>query len=144
MRPSDDTSVAWHVARSHGTFFESPTVWSNDIGDTDDTFRVGDVHGDRRDDLVFISPIKFNTMKIQRSLSNSSSFGTSSTWKSDFGNDGDRYRVGDFNGDKRDDLSLARGTSVSTLEWKVGISRKSGFIDDGIWKSDFGNSESIF
>lgn len=144
MRPSSGTTIAWYVALSGGSYFNNESLWSSGTGDADDMFKVGDYNNDGRDDLAYIRLNNFYTLETRRALSNGSSFGSSSTWKTDIGNDGDRFRVGDFNGDNRDDIALARGTSTSTLLWKVGLSKTSGLKDATTWKSDFGSSTDLF
>ncbi|HRF28149.1 MAG TPA: FG-GAP-like repeat-containing protein [Candidatus Saccharibacteria bacterium] len=142
MQPENTKVSSWMVAKSNGVSFETPSLWIEDAGDPSDVFRVADINGDKKDDIVYIKLDSMLQARIKRAVSNGSVFTGPLTSSLDYGNDADRYRIGDFNGNGKDDLVLARQQGSSTLLWKVAW--LSSFSDRGVWKSDFGDNKSIF
>ncbi len=142
MRPESQTRLSWRVASSKGHHFIYRGKWAESMGNTDDTFKVADTNGDRRDDIVYVRHGNFATMAIKRANSTGRSFRTPVSLTRDFGNDGDRYRIGDFNGNGKEDLALIHASGASTLSWKVAWLNRYSYR--GTWSSDFGSSTSTF
>ncbi len=142
MRPVTQTALSWRVGSSSGRSFTYRGVWRSSMGDTDDAFKIGDANGDRKDDIIYIRKSNFYTRSVKRSYSSGKSFKTSITLTADYGNDGDRYRMGDFNDNGKDDLTIAHASGASTLSWRVAWLHS--FSNRGTWSSDFGNSSVTF
>ncbi len=138
------SQVRWYVRRSNGTAFGDWEVWRNDAGDVGDIFRLGDVNDDGRDDLVYGRPLTASTVAWYARLSTGNSFGSYSTWRSDAGDVGDLFFLGDIDADGDDDLVYGRAISSSQVKWWVRRSNGSSFGGLETWRTDAGDVGDLF
>ncbi len=138
-RITNTTTVQWYVALSNGNSFNSGQLWCPDFGDKGDKWYVGDFNGDGKTDVTLTRKINSTTQRWYTRLSNGNAFVSLKVWSYDFGNDGDTWYIGDFNGDGKDDIALKRDVSSTTKKWYVAKSSGYSFKDIAVWASDFGN-----
>lgn len=91
-----EDKVKWKVAFSDGTSFGKGSYWKNDFGSTRCTFYAADLDGDGLDDLLYSRVDGAHVVKWRASMSSGSSFKKGSTWKSDFGDEGESFLIGEF------------------------------------------------
>lgn len=123
-------------------YFESNQTWKTSFGQSGDIFRIGDVDGDSRDDIIkFRKNYDYRTIIA---LSNGSNgFESNQTWKSKFGESGDVFNVGDFDNDGETDIIKFRHDYKYRAV--VAISNgSSAFGGNQTWKSKFGKSGDKF
>lgn len=102
-------SVRWFVRASEGDAFGDFSTWSRDAGDVGDVFRLADVDGDGRDDLVYGRDSGGFGITWYVRLSTGTAFGDYTTWAENLGPDLGRnylYLVGDVTGDGLADLAI--------------------------------------
>ncbi len=131
-----DFEAAWNAP----TLIRQP-AWITTWGTRSDTYRIGDFDGDgNRDDILQGKEHSSGKANWYVKKSTGSQFSGSSLWRSEFGNfDNDRFLVGDFTGDGKDDLLNGRKLSSDTYRWYVLRSTGSSFILDGRWITSWGN-----
>lgn len=107
-------------------------IWLTNFWTTTEVPRIGDFNGDGRVDLV-----KFTmgaTYDANVSLSNGSSFAASAKWHDFFGLPGEMLRVGDFNGDGRDDILVAALNAAGTVYVATSTGTAfSPFANGNVW-----------
>ncbi|HYE13464.1 MAG TPA: VCBS repeat-containing protein [Pyrinomonadaceae bacterium] len=86
---SDQSVVIWYARKSDGTKFGDYTTWSSDAGDAGDTFRIADLTGDKRADLLYGRKINFDTVKWYARNSSGSGFGGYTIWADNASDEGD-------------------------------------------------------
>lgn len=138
------TQVRWYVALSTGSSFGNYQIWDEDFGNAGDSWYIGDFNGDGRTDLAVRRQQSVTQIRWYVEISLGNQFGGGTVWTEDFGNAGDEWFTGDFNGDGADDLSLARNINPTTVRWYVALSTSSSFSQVKIWKADFGNAGDSF
>jgi len=62
-------------------------------------------------------------------------------WISDFGDAGNQFFVGDFNGDGRADVAAGSEIYAGEMSWNVATSDGTGFMDEGTWTEVFGSPD---
>jgi RHS repeat-associated protein len=129
------TDGKWYVAVSTGTSFNTALVW--DTWNPAVTWRdpqAGDFNGDGRDDLVGRNEA---TGELFIGLSSGTSFASQvwGTWTAGASEFAD-VRVGDFNGDSREDI-VARTLNSNPNIWKMARSTGTSFTTE-----NWGNSLS--
>lgn len=142
-RIQDSTQVTWYVRLSNGSGFGGYTVWSNDAGNAGDIYRLADVNGDGRADLVYGRPLDSNTVRWYVRKSNGSSFGSYTTWSNDAGNVGDLFFLADADDDGDADLVYSRAVSSTQVQWWVRRSDGSKFGSLETWSNDAGNQGDL-
>jgi hypothetical protein len=124
-RASSATTVRWFVRLSTGSGFGGYSAWADDAGDVGDVFRIGDVNGDGRADLLYGRPATGNhnanaiPLKWYVRLSTGAAFGGYSEWLASGGYQGHPVFVRDFDGDGRQDLITARIPTGQTGIWEL-------------------------
>jgi len=137
--------VKWYVRTSTGSdFADSYAVWRNDAGDVGDIFRLADVDGDGKDDLVYGRPLDETTVRWYVRLSNGSGFGSASTWVDDAGSIGHIFMLGDLGGDGDADLLYGSIKSASQVKWYGRFSNGHGFTSYQVWRDDAGDQGDMF
>jgi hypothetical protein len=132
------TQVTWFVRLSSGSGFGGFTQWAADAGDAGDVFRLADVDGDGRADLVYGRPLSATTVRWFVRKSNGSKFGDVTTWVGDAGDIGDLFFVADVDHDKKADLVYGRVISPSQVTWFVRRSDGNKFGSLETWNSAAG------
>lgn len=117
-------------ARAKATKFASAkTKWHEWFAPNSETPLVGDFNADGKDDIVTF--VMDSGADVWVALSGGSSFGTASVWHGSFGFPGEQVRVGDFNGDGKDDIVTAVMNSAGHVY--VATSSGSAFINSMLW-----------
>ncbi len=131
------------VALSNGLGFNNSSVWDSSFCNPGEVCEVGDFNGDGRDDIIsFVRSSQSGSAAgdVKVALSNGSSFGAWSTWHSSFCYGAEVCKVGDFNGDGRDDIAAFVRSSKSGAAagdvW-VALSTGSGFGSSSVWHPSF-------
>ena len=126
------------VALSTGSSFGVIQKWHDYFCLGQDNCQVGDFNGDGRDDLVSFSRVANGQVYVV--LSTGNGFGASSMWNSFFCPNPEWCEVGDFNGDKRDDVvTFTRNSYGNTNVGRVivALSSASSFVTVGQWNGFF-------
>ena len=138
------SAVAWGVSYSRNGAFTSASAYATDAGDPTDVFLAGDVDGDGDTDLVYGRPSAAKTVRWFVRKAGGGRFGDYETWVSDAGDVGDVFRIGDVNGDGRDDLLYGRPATgnhhpnATPLTWYVRLSTGSAFGGYSQWLASGG------
>lgn len=141
---SRDT-VRWYVR--YGTSannFGGARIFVNDAGAVGDIYRVADVTGDGRADLVYGRPRASNRVTWYVRPSTGTSFGSASIWSNDSGDEGDLFFLADIDADDDADMVYARIISDSTVRWYVRRSNGSRFGNFSVWAADAGDRNDLF
>ncbi len=150
-RPLGLTKITWYLlsnqfnGNNYSNGFADPVMWISDFGDPRDKVWVADLNGDNKKDLL-LKRIKTSTVISWFGVySNGNAFVNPHQLAYDFGNDSvnDNWYVGDFNGDGKDDLALARKVATDHVRWMVELSDGNYLKPWTIWKEDFGNDFSF-
>ncbi|MET8465576.1 N-acetylmuramoyl-L-alanine amidase, partial [Micromonospora zamorensis] len=127
-----DTNADVYVALSTGTGFGPGLKWQDYFSIPGEFPALGDVNGDGRDDIITFTQGPLTASDVIVSLSTGSGFGAPQTWHDLFAVGTEQPRVGDINGDGRDDIvtftcnadadvyaAVSTGTSFvgTTVKW---------------------------
>ncbi|RLP91441.1 N-acetylmuramoyl-L-alanine amidase [Micromonospora sp. BL4] len=127
-----DTNADVYVALSTGTGFGPGVKWHEYFSIPGEYPALGDVNGDGRDDIITFTQGPATASDVIVALSSGSSFGAPQTWHDLFAVGSEQPRVGDINGDGRDDIvtftcnadadvyaAVSTGTSFAgtTVKW---------------------------
>ncbi|MEV0729361.1 N-acetylmuramoyl-L-alanine amidase [Polymorphospora sp. NPDC050346] len=94
-----------YVALSNGSaFIGTEQKWHDFFGLNGEFPAVGDVNGDGRDDIIVFTQGPNTLADVYVALSNGSGFGASAKWHDLFAVGNEQPRIGDINGDGRDDI----------------------------------------
>ncbi|MCG5471698.1 N-acetylmuramoyl-L-alanine amidase [Micromonospora sp. LAH09] len=99
-----DTNADVYVALSTGTGFGPGLKWHEYFSIPGEFPALGDVNGDGRDDIITFTQGPLTASDVIVSLSAGSGFGAPQTWHDLFAVGTEQPRVGDINGDGRDDI----------------------------------------
>lgn len=129
---------SFHVSLSTRSGFFAPGSgrWiASSFGHTAGTFLTGDFNGDGRTDLAFAEPGNA-TVFVRLSTGAALDGPGSGRWVGStlFGHGSGRYFVGDFNGDRRDDLGFFEPGDQS---FHVALSADIGFVPRQRWVQPF-------
>ncbi|MFP8871217.1 MAG: VCBS repeat-containing protein [Myxococcota bacterium] len=138
------SQVRWLVRESLGDGFSGWVRWRNDAGNVGDIFRLADVDGDGRDDLIYGRPVSSSQIRWFVRRSSGSAFGPWENWRDDAGDEGDIFMVGDVDADGRDDLVYGRQPSSWQTIWYARRSTGSGFGTWWTWRVDAGDRGDLF
>ena len=139
---------AWvFVALSDGTNFANTGVWQTNFSYGGEVPRVGDFNGDGKDDIVtFLQDDEAGQGQrkawVYVALSNGASFVNARPWQKNFSYGGEIPRVGDFNGDGKDDivtfLQNDEAGQGQQRNWVyVALSNGTQFLSAGVWHQHF-------
>ncbi|GAB1514098.1 N-acetylmuramoyl-L-alanine amidase [Actinophytocola sp. KF-1] len=123
-----------YVALSTGTSFGASAKWHDYFGLAGETPGVGDFNGDGKDDIVVFNQGTLADVYVATSTGSGFS-GTSVKWHDFFSVAGEAPRIGDFNGDGRDDI--ATFTLNAAADVYVATSTGSGFAGTTVKWNDF-------
>ncbi|TDV56175.1 N-acetylmuramoyl-L-alanine amidase [Actinophytocola oryzae] len=125
-----------YVALSTGTAFAGATKWHDYFGLAGETPGVGDFNGDGRDDIVVFNQGTLGDVYV--ALSDGARFvGNSVKWHDFFSVGAEAPRIGDFDGDGRDDV--ATFTLNAAADVYVATSTGSSFAGTTVkWQDFFG------
>ncbi|MGC4783333.1 N-acetylmuramoyl-L-alanine amidase [Micromonospora zamorensis] len=127
-----DTNADVYVALSTGTGFGPGLKWHDYFSIPGEFPALGDVDGDGRDDIITFTQGPLTASDVIVSLSTGSGFGAPQKWHDLFAVGTEQPRVGDINGDGRDDIvtftcnadadvyaAVSNGTSFvgTTVKW---------------------------
>lgn len=143
-RAESSSQVRWFVRRSLGNGFSGFEEWSTDAGDVGDIFRLADVNGDNRVDLVYGRPVSDSQVTWYVRQSTGSTFGGYTAWAGDAGDVGDWFFVTDIDQDGDADLVYSRALSDTQVAWYVRKSSGSSFGGYTTWASDAGDKTDRF
>ena len=135
---NDNGLATMNAHLSDGASFATGTNWATQQGDFWDAQKwlAGDLNGDGRDDLVNVFG-ENGLVSVDVHLSDGSSFGFD-RWATQLGSfsDNQKWLVGDFNGDGRDDLvNVFNDNGLASME--VYLSDGSGFVTEA-WATQQG------
>ncbi|MFB9627594.1 FG-GAP-like repeat-containing protein [Nonomuraea helvata] len=122
-----------YVALSTGTSFGAGQKWHDWFALDGEFPALGDVNGDRKDDLIVFT--QGSTADVYVALSTGTGFGAAAKWHDDFAPGAEQPRVGDFNGDGKDDI--ATFTNNPAADVYVALSSGTGFGAAAKWHDDF-------
>jgi len=142
-RIKSSKQVIWYVRLSSGSGFGNYSVWSADAGDAGDIFRLADVDGDGKADLVYGRAINPTTMRWYVRKSNGSSFGSYSIFSYDAGDVGDLFFVANVDKDKKADLVYSRAVASTQVKWFVRRSDAATFGPLETWSEDAGDQGDL-
>lgn len=97
------STVRWYVRAATNSSFGAATTWVSDAGDAGDIFRLADVTGDGRADLVYGRPLP-DGVKWYVRPSTGAAFGDVSVWLDDAGDEAGLFLLGDVTADGTADL----------------------------------------
>ncbi|MFI7674565.1 N-acetylmuramoyl-L-alanine amidase [Actinophytocola sp. NPDC049390] len=123
-----------YVALSTGTSFTASAKWHDYFGLAGEIPGVGDFNGDGKDDIVVFNQGTQADVYVATSTGTGFS-GTSVKWHDFFSIAGEAPRIGDFNGDGRDDI--ATFTLNAAADVYVATSTGSGFSGTTVKWNDF-------
>jgi hypothetical protein len=133
------TQVTWFVRESVGYAFSIHSEWSEDGGDVGDFFRLADVDGDKKADLVYGRPISADTVRWFVRKSNGYNFESETIWAQDGGNRADLFFLADVDDDEMADLVFSRPTSGTKVQWFVRRSDGEKFGASETFHTDAGD-----
>ncbi|MEV4117240.1 VCBS repeat-containing protein, partial [Nonomuraea sp. NPDC049695] len=117
-----------YVALSNGNGFGAGVKWHDFFGLNGEFPAVGDVNGDGKDDIIVFT--QGSTADVYVAFSTGSSFGASAKVHDWFAPAGELPRVGDFNGDGKDDIVTF--TNNADADAYVALSNGSVFTGTSI------------
>jgi hypothetical protein len=130
-------TVSWWVYKGTGTSFVEhcnvapiycPAPWTADAGNVGDIFRLADVTGDGKADLIYGRPHSNAQVSWYVRPSTGSGFLSYTTWASDAGNSGDLFLFGDVTNDGRADLVAVRRSNRYAYVYRA---TGSSFVSEG-------------
>ena len=123
-----------YVALSTGTSFGASAKWHDFFGLAGETPGIGDFNGDGRDDIVVFNQGTLADVYVATSTGTGFA-GTTVKWHDFFSIAGEAPRIGDFNGDGRDDI--ATFTLNAAADVYVATSTGTGFSGTTVKWNDF-------
>ncbi|GAA3166040.1 hypothetical protein GCM10010451_12650 [Streptomyces virens] len=134
---TQDPKADVYVAASTREGFGGAKVWHDFFAPAGEFPALGDVDGDGDDDLITFT--QGSTADVYVALSNGENgFGVGELVHEHFAPAGEQPRVGDFNGDKKDDIvAFTQGANSDVF---VALSDGSGFGGGQVWNEFFSPS----
>ncbi|MEV5551200.1 VCBS repeat-containing protein [Streptomyces sp. NPDC052309] len=128
-----DADAKVYVALSTGSGFGPAAVWHDFFAPAGEFPALGDVNGDGRDDLITFT--QGSTGDVYVALSDGNGFGAGRLVHEHFALAGEQPRVGDVNGDGKDDiLAFTQGAESDVY---VALSDGNGFGGGQLWNGFF-------
>jgi hypothetical protein len=113
--------------------FTASSLWNGWFSLAGEVPLIGDFNEDGRDDIVTFT--QGSGADVWVALSSGAAFGAGALWHSWFAPAGETPRVGDFNGDGKDDIvTFTQGTTADV--W-VALSNGAGFAASSKWNASF-------
>ncbi|GAA1405154.1 hypothetical protein GCM10009662_34880 [Catellatospora coxensis] len=125
-----------YVALSNGSSFGAGVKWHEFFSPANEFPALGDVNGDGKDDLItFTQGAAATAADVIVGLSNGSSFGPGLKWHDLFAVGAEQPRVGDVNGDGKDDIVTF--TCNADADVYAAVSNGSAFVGTTVKWNDF-------
>lgn len=129
---ASDSNV--YVSFSNGSTYGTGYFFHDYFAPATEVPLVGDFNGDLKADIVTFT--RNSLMDVYVGLSNgTSAFGSGTMWHGAFADGNDTPLVGDFNGDKKDDI--VRFTQDTAADAYVSLSNGSSFGTSSLWHGYF-------
>jgi hypothetical protein len=124
-----------------------PAPWIADAGNVGDMFRLADVTGDGKADLIYGRPVSDSQVNWYVRASTGSGFsGSAALWASNAGNQGDLFLLGDVTGEGKPDLVIVRRSTSRAYVYRASdnafVSEGSSEIPSGVDLVMLGNVDS--
>lgn len=141
--------LIWAISPSFGQTYRPhgvplPTVWKTGFSYGEEIPETGDFNGDGLDDLITFNRSEYPGSlagDAYVSLNTGGAFGARTLWHPFFGINDETLKIGDFNGDGKDDLAtFLHGTSGVVY---VALSNGSGFGSSSIWIWNFAEGKGV-
>ncbi|WP_452101231.1 FG-GAP-like repeat-containing protein [Catellatospora bangladeshensis] len=130
-----DTQGDVYVALSTGTGFGAGVKWHEYFSIPGEHPAVGDVNGDGRDDIITFTQGPATAADVIVALSTGAGFGASQKWHDLFAVGAEQPRVGDVNGDGKDDIVTF--TCNADADVYAAVSNGSSFVGTTVKWNDF-------
>ncbi|MCG5471697.1 VCBS repeat-containing protein [Micromonospora sp. LAH09] len=130
-----DTSGDVYVALSTGTGFGPGLKWHEYFSIAGEYPALGDVNGDGRDDIITFTQGPVAASDVIVALSSGTAFGAAQTWHDVFAVGTELPRVGDINGDGRDDIVTF--TCNADADVYAAVSTGTSFVGTTVKWNDF-------
>ncbi|MET8118393.1 VCBS repeat-containing protein [Micromonospora sp. NPDC005189] len=124
-----------YVALSTGTSFGGGQKWHDWFAPGAEIGTVGDVNGDGRDDIITFTQGPASAADVIVALSSGSGFGAAQKWHDLFAVGAEQPRVGDINGDGKDDIVTF--TCNADADVYAAVSTGTGFAGTTVKWNDF-------
>jgi hypothetical protein len=137
------------VSLSLGDRFATSSVWHSFFSLAGEVPLVGDVNGDGRDDIItFVQKAQagIGSAPVWVALSQGNRFGPSRVWHPFFSLAGEVPRIGDVNGDGRDDILTfvqQPQANIGTAPVWVALSQGNSFGSSAVWHTFFSRKGEI-
>ncbi|MBB5868283.1 hypothetical protein F4553_001662 [Allocatelliglobosispora scoriae] len=130
-----DTAGDVYVALSTGSSFGAGIKWHEFFAPAGEFPAAGDVNGDGKDDIITFTQGPATASDVIVGLSNGSSFGPGLKWHDLFAVGAEQPRVGDVNGDGKDDIVTF--TCNADADVYAAVSNGNGFVGTTVKWNDF-------
>ncbi|MEV4411844.1 VCBS repeat-containing protein, partial [Catellatospora sp. NPDC049609] len=130
-----DTQGDVYVALSTGTSFATGIKWHEYFSIPGEHPAIGDVNGDGRDDIITFTQGPATAADVIVALSTGTTFGASQKWHDLFAVGTEQPRVGDINGDGKDDIVTF--TCNTDADVYAAVSNGTTFIGTTVKWNDF-------